>query len=215
MLKVNKQVQFFPNQQGTGPLTWLTGTVTEILDCGHSAESTGETELIWSPFAMTAPHFKTIWWKKGKSSPENNFQDPKSTKVKSVSFLMDTSYMDARSMLFDEPDTHQTPPWSPPIITPAAILTQVAIIFTPCIYHQENHQLPTKRILHLQAGRDTSLNQPSSRPHDVDRGLTPRLSALLQEMSPLAPYKLERSTKAKARQAFSTMHYTPFDTPLR
>ena len=36
VLKVNEQVQFFPSKQGMGPLTWWTGTVTEILDCGHS-----------------------------------------------------------------------------------------------------------------------------------------------------------------------------------
>ena len=34
-------------------------------------------------------------------------------------------------------------------------------------------------------------------------------------MSPLAPYKLERSAKARARQAFSTMHWTPFKTLQR
>ena len=33
-------------------------------------------------------------------------------------------------------------------------------------------------------------------------------------MSPLAPYKWERSAKARARQAFSTMHWTPFKTFL-
>ena len=58
-----------------------------------------------------APHFKTIQWKKEEKQPESNsFQDPKPTKVKNVSFQMDTSNMDARSMSFDEPDTHQTPP---------------------------------------------------------------------------------------------------------
>ena len=34
VLKVKEKVQFFPNKQGTGPLQWITGTVTEILECG-------------------------------------------------------------------------------------------------------------------------------------------------------------------------------------
>ena len=36
ILKVKEQVQFFPNKQGTGPIKWITGTVTEILECGCS-----------------------------------------------------------------------------------------------------------------------------------------------------------------------------------
>ena len=35
-LKVKEQVQFFHNKQGTGPIKWMTGTVTEILECGRS-----------------------------------------------------------------------------------------------------------------------------------------------------------------------------------
>ena len=35
VLKVKEQVQFFPNKQGIGPIKWITGTVTEILECGH------------------------------------------------------------------------------------------------------------------------------------------------------------------------------------
>ena len=34
ILKVKEQVQFFPNKQGTGPIKWITGTVSEILECG-------------------------------------------------------------------------------------------------------------------------------------------------------------------------------------
>ena len=33
-LKVKEKVQFFYNKQGTGPIKWMTGTVTEILECG-------------------------------------------------------------------------------------------------------------------------------------------------------------------------------------
>ena len=37
-------------------------------------------------------------------------------------------------------------------------------------------------------------------PQNVDRGLTPGLSVLLAEMSPLAPYRIERSAKVIAKQ---------------
>ena len=33
-LKIKEQVQFFHNKQGTGPIKWMTGTVTKILECG-------------------------------------------------------------------------------------------------------------------------------------------------------------------------------------
>ena len=33
-LKVKEQVQFFQNKTATGPIKWMTGTVTEILECG-------------------------------------------------------------------------------------------------------------------------------------------------------------------------------------
>ena len=36
VLKVKEKVQMFWNKQGTGPLKWTTGTVTEILEYGHS-----------------------------------------------------------------------------------------------------------------------------------------------------------------------------------
>ena len=35
-LKVKEQVQFFQNKPATGPIEWMTGTVTEILECGQS-----------------------------------------------------------------------------------------------------------------------------------------------------------------------------------
>ena len=33
-LKVKEQVQFLQKQTSTGPIKWMTGTVTEVLDCG-------------------------------------------------------------------------------------------------------------------------------------------------------------------------------------
>ena len=121
VLKVNKPVQFFPNKQGTGPLIWLTGTVTKILDCGHSY-------MIQSPngrvYRRNRAHLKPICFngmsfqdhpvkKEGKKPEVNSFQASKPTKVKTMSFQTDTSNMDARSMIFDETGTHHTHPLSP------------------------------------------------------------------------------------------------------
>ena len=139
MLKVKEQVQFFPNKQGMGPPTWLTGTVTKILDCGHSYMIQGPNGRV---YRRNRAHLKPIRYdgmsfqdhpakKEGKKPEIDSFQDPKPTKVKTMSFQMDTSYMDGRSMFFDETGTHQTPPSSPS--PQSAILTQVTIIFTSCI----------------------------------------------------------------------------------
>ena len=173
VLKVNEQVQFFPNKQGTGMPTWLTGTVTEIFDCGHSYMIQGPNGRVYrrnrahlKPICYDGTSFQDHPVKKEEMQPKiNPFQDPEPTKVKNVSFQMDSSYMDARSMLFDEPNIHQTPPHH---------LHQHLSSYThpghhhfhPLhLYHQENHQLsPAQRTLHLQAGRDISLNQPSSDP---------------------------------------------------
>ena len=43
------------------------------------------------------------------------------------------------------------------------------------------------------------------RPQDIDKQPTPRLAALIQETSPLAPYKIQRSAKRRARQMLSNM----------
>ena len=47
VLKINKQVCFIPNKQGMGHLTLLTGTVSQILDCGHSYIITGPNGRVY------------------------------------------------------------------------------------------------------------------------------------------------------------------------
>ena len=57
--------------------------------------------------------------KKGKKQPkDNSFQDHQPSQAKSMSFEEEISYMDTRSMMFDEPHTHQTPPTPPPSSPP-------------------------------------------------------------------------------------------------
>ena len=85
-------------------------------------------------------------------------------------------------------------------------------------FHPENHPWsPVQRTPHPKAGRDTSLNQLSSDPHDVDQGLSHGLSALLAETSPLAPYRLQWQAKAKAQEKITTHKWLlsrPFGTDM-
>ena len=67
MLKVNEQVQFFPNKQGTGHPSWLMGTVTEILDCGHSYMIQGPNGKV---YRRNKAHLKPICY------DGTSFQDP-------------------------------------------------------------------------------------------------------------------------------------------
>ena len=56
-LKVNEKVRFFPNKQGTGQLTWLTGTVSEIHDCGRSYTIIGPNGRV---YRRNRAHLKPI-----------------------------------------------------------------------------------------------------------------------------------------------------------
>ena len=125
VLKVKEKVQFFLNKQETGPLQWITGTVTEILECGCSYMVQAPNGRVYrrnrahlKPICHNGSSFQDHPVKKEKKQPKNNsFQDHQPSKVKSVPF-QDTSYMDTRSMLFDEPDLPQIPPASPPSSPP-------------------------------------------------------------------------------------------------
>ena len=67
------------------------------------------------PICHDSSSFQDHPVKKGEKQPkDNSFQDHQPSKAKSMSFQKETSYMDTRSMLFDEPrHTSNTP-----IITP-------------------------------------------------------------------------------------------------
>ena len=126
ILKVKEQVQFFHNKQGTGPIKWTTGTVTEILECGRSYMIQAPNGRVYrrnrahlKPICHDSTSFQDHLVKKGKKQPKDiSLQDHQPSKAKSVSFQKETSYMDTRSMLFDEPNTHQTHPASPPSSPP-------------------------------------------------------------------------------------------------
>ena len=122
VLKVKEKGQMFWNKQGTGPLKWTTGTVTEILECGclYMVQGPNSRVYRWNrahlkPICYNGSSFQDHSVKKEKKQPKNNsFQDHQPSKAKSVSFENGASYMDTRSILFDEPDLPQTPPTSPP-----------------------------------------------------------------------------------------------------
>ena len=144
------------------------------------AESTEETDLIWSPYVMTAPPFKTIWWQKGRNSPKTiPFKTISPARAKSVSFQKETSYMDTRSILFDEPDTHQTAPNITPIIHPWGTTHLDHHHAQPQHHsHSENHLWSPVQRTQSPEGRKRHQSEPAFIwPHDIDQGLSHGLSA--------------------------------------
>ena len=135
--------------------------------------------------------------KKGKKQPkDNSFQDHQTSQARSVSFDNEVSYLDTRSMMFDEPETHQAPPTSPlhspPVSSPPRRHSPRSPSCSPPASFPSSHPLSLAlRTPHPKAGRDTSLNQLSSNPKMLTKDSHVGLSALLAEMSPLAPYRLQ------------------------
>ena len=79
VLKVNEQVQFLPSKQGKGPLTWLMGTVTDILDCGCSYMIQGPKSKVYrrnrahlKPICYDGTSFQDHPVKKEEKHPEIN-----------------------------------------------------------------------------------------------------------------------------------------------
>ena len=220
VLKVKEQVWFFHNKQGTGPIKWTTGTVTEILECGWSYMIQGLNSRVYrknradlKPICHDGTSFQDHPVKTGKKQPKDiSFQDHQPSKAKSMSFQKETSYMDTRSMLFDEPDTHQTPPSSPPrCYSPRSPSCSPLALFPS----RESSVEPSSGDSSPE-GRKRHKSKPAFIwPCDIDQGLSHGLSALLAEMPPLAPYRIQRQAKAKAQEKISTHKWLlsrPFET---
>ena len=92
-----------------------------------------------------------------------------------VSYIGDEAdYMDTQSMMFDGPETRQTPPASPATSPPRRHSPRSPSFHHQHHFHPESHQLsPAQRTPHLRAGRDTSLNQPSSDPATLTKDFHP------------------------------------------
>ena len=162
VLKVNEKVRFFPNKQGTNQTTWLTGTVSEILDCGNSYTITGPNGRV---YRRNRAYLKLICYdgstfqahttaKQEKKPKFDSFPDPKlPEKKKTMLFQTDTADVMARAIIFDKQDEH--PSHSP-----------------YHLFHPGKAQWnPMQRHPHKKAGRDTSLSQPSSDPKTLTTDL--------------------------------------------
>ena len=196
ILKVKEQVQFFHNKQGTGPIKWTTGTVTEILECGWSYMIHGPNSRVYrsnrahlKPICHDDTSFQDHLVKKGKKQPKDiSFQDHQPSKAKSMSFQKETSYMDTRSMLFDEPDTHQTPPTSPPSSPLRCYSPRSPLCSPPASFPSRESSVEPSSEDSSPEGRKRHQSEPAFIwPRDIDQGLSHGISALLTETSPLAP----------------------------
>ena len=129
---------------------------------------------------------------KGKKQPKDiSFQDHQPSKAKSMSFQKETSYMDTRSMLFDEPDTHQTPPTSPPSSPLWCYSARSPSCSPPASFPSRESSMEPSSEDSSPEGRKRHQSEPVFiQPHNIDQGLSHGLSALLAETSPLAPYRI-------------------------
>ena len=64
----------------------------------------------------------------------------------------------------------------------------------------------------FKTGRDTSLKPAFIWPQNIDKGLTPRLSALLAETSPLAPYRKDENSQGSHQTENKHTKVTSFKT---
>ena len=208
---MKEQVQFFQNKPATGPIKWTTGTVTEVLECGRSYTIRGPNGRVYrrnqahiKPICHDGTSFQDHRVKKGeKQAKDNSFQDHlapfKTIQARAVSFnnkvkyIGEADYMDTRSMMFDGPETRRTPPPSPATSPPRRHSPRSPSFSPPAsLPSRESSVEPSSEdSLHTE-GRKRHQSEPAFiRPRDVDQGLTPGLSALLAETSPLAPYRLQ------------------------
>ena len=147
------------------------------------------------PICYDRSSFQDYLVKKEEKQPKNNFfqdhqpprQNPclsrrtQATWMSDLCYLMNLTYLKHphhHPHSFIHPDHHHT--------------------------HLHHHlRSPSQRTHHPKTGRHQS--EPAFiGPRNVDRGLTPGLSALLAETSPLAPYRIERSARAATRQKLNT-----------
>ena len=204
---MSEKVRFFPQKQHGAKIKWLTGTVTEILERGHSYMIEG---LNGRKYRRNRAHLKPVChdgssFQDPPKAKENiltrrdnidSFQDPRPTPKKRVTFKDWTTVVPffnfpAEAGETSKPKSHPShrvhSPRSPSSSPPAQFSPREHLV-SPA---QEDHTAPKQHKI--------------IRPQDVDSQLTPGLAALAQVTSPLAPYKIQRSTKRRARQMLSNM----------
>ena len=205
ILKVSEQVRFFPQKQHGAKVKWLTGTVREILERGRSYIVEGPNG---KKYRRNRAHLKPLCHdgtsfqdpqqvrkqKPCTSDKPNSFQDPRPRHGKRVTFQDEPMlFQDIMNQIPDKTSktkssSHRVHSPRSPSSSPPARLSSREHLVSPA---KEDHTAPKHTII---------------RPQDVDTQPTPGLAALAQVTSPLAPYKIQRSAKRRARQAFSNMH---------
>ena len=161
------------------------------------------------PICHDGSSFQDHSVKKGKKQPkDNSFQDHQPSKVKSVSIENGTSYMDTRSMLFDEPNLHQAAPTPPTSSPPRHYSPRSPSCSPPASFLSRESSMEPSSEDSSPKGRKRHQSEPAFiRPHDIDRELTHGLSALLAETSPLAPYRIQWQAKVKAQEKIRTQKW--------
>ena len=170
--------------------------------------NTGETELTWNHFVMMDLHFKTLprlkrriltrkWQCWLLSRPQGNTK-----KESDFPRHWQQSYPWVR---IPWPRHHRQDLWKS---TSSSHSSHCVQHFSPCSTSSSPPaQLSSREKLVSPNAEDhiAPKHQTIIWPQDVNTQLTSGLAALVQETSPLAPYKIQHSTKRKARQAFSNM----------
>ena len=174
-------------------------------------------KLLWSNLSLeglytdadtdNANDNNNTWWTEHDcigSLPNEPKREKKQPKDNSFQDHMDTSYMDTRSMLFDEPNLHQAPPTSPP----RCYSPRSPSCSPPASSPSRESSMEPSSEDSSSKGRNRHQSEPAFIiPCDIDRGLTHGLSALLAETSTLAPYRIQQQAKVKAQEKISTQKW--------
>ena len=207
VLKVKEQVRFFLQKQYSAKLKWLTGTVIKILEWGCSYIIEGPNGKKYrrnrahlKPLCHDGSSFQdpTKVKKKNPSKSDNvdPFQDPRLKPMKWVTFQDQTMVIPLFKYAAEtEKMSNSTPSSSHRIHSPCSPSSSPLAWFSPREHlvspNAEDHTAPK--------------HQTIIWPQDIDTQLTSGLAALIQETSPLAPYKIQCSAKRKARPTLSYM----------
>ena len=207
ILKVREKVRFFPQKQHGTKLKWLTGTVIEFLEWGRSYMIKGPNG---KKYRRNRAHLKPLCHNR------SSFQDPPKAKEKIP-------------MRRDNVDSFQDPRPKPRKWVTFQDQMTVVPLFKYSAEAGETSKPKSHSSHHVHSPRSPSSSPPAQfsprehlvsptwedhtapkqhkiiQPQDIDKRPTPRLAALVQETSPLAPYKIQCSTKRRAWQTLSNM----------
>ena len=137
ILKVKEQVQFFHNKQGTGPIKWTTGTVTEILECGWSYMVQGPNGRVYrrnrahlKPICHNSTSFQDHLVKKGKKQAKSR----PSAQQGQIHVFPEGNQLYGHQIHVVWWTQHiLNTPNITPIITPEVLLTQITVMLNPSI----------------------------------------------------------------------------------